>query len=329
MVDQDPFGGVLYLTKLLGHNSAIYDRTLQKYHISKDRWSTLLVNGIIFLILNSFYLWNSLSALEERFRVFGTTLALLLILDSQLCFCWVYSMMFNGIQNANLCLRLLNRHLNVRNKMSRELGKPDKCKNNRIINGWIVLNFIYNFLSTLSYQMVVFYDEISWPDWTVTVIFMVIAIVTYNYLIKFNAFLIALRADLDFVGESTKRALLQSCEITVQSEIYFELLSIMTLIMQVYSLPIVFWIVLVFFEGTVQWFQVYIIAANGKYKKIYLLEAITYAFWLWPMMVMLLATMGIAGSTSQKVSCLYTISNKMNIGCLEMAVFITSIEKFA
>lgn len=263
----------------------------------------MLVNSVLFFSMNIYYIWNVIDTLEVRYEVFGKILALLLVLDSQLCFCWVYSMILNGLLQADQCISVLNKHLNLRKKMENQLGKPNNRKHYRLINGCLVFNFIYNFLISWVYQVIMFYEEMQLPEMIITVTFVIVATVSFNYLIKFNAFLIVLRSDLEFVGESTKLALLRNCDIIVQAEAYFELLSIMTLVMQVYSLPILFCIILVFYEGTVQWFEIYFIISNSHGKEGYVMEVITYGIWLWPMILMLLITMIIAGSTNNKVSC--------------------------
>lgn len=155
---------------------------------------------------------------------------------------------------------------------------------------------------SLTYQIVSAYGDANWTDNTVSVIFVIIAIVTFNYLIQFNAFLLVLRCELLFIAKCIKKAIALKDDISVQTEIYFDLLSIMALVVKVHSMPIMFSIMLVFYEGTAQSFQIYHMIFSTTADERSVMDVITYAVWLWPMIVMLLSTMVLAGNTSKKVS---------------------------
>lgn len=171
-----------------------------------------------------------------------------------------------------------------------------------MMNGCISLNFLYNLLFSLAYQIIPSYDESDWTDITVSVIFAIIAIVSFNYLIQFNAYMAVLRTELIFVTKCTKRAITLRKDISVQTEIYFELLSIMALLVKVHSMPIMFSIMLVFYESTAQSFQIYHIISSSNGDERSVMDVISYAVWLWPMILMLVSTMVLAGNTSKQVS---------------------------
>lgn len=128
MDKQNPLSGIQYLTNLFTHCSVEYSESQQKFHIAKKRWLCVLISSLMFLIMNMFYLWYVYITLDTRFDSYGKILALLLILDSQLCFCWVYCILANGLLKSKPCLKLWNEHSRLRRTMRKDLRGPNYAR---------------------------------------------------------------------------------------------------------------------------------------------------------------------------------------------------------
>lgn len=308
MVENDPLNSVFRITNYLALNPVKYDSSLNEYQIPEKRWLITLINGVFYLAMNAFYLWYVTLTLDERIETYGHIFGFLLILDSQLCFCWIHTIFANGLLKSKVFLKLINTHLKLRQQMKSKFGGPEYAKNKRLLNILLAVNFLYNLMFTLFYQVASSdYENTTWTAVVVLVIFAILAVFGFTYIIQFNAFLIVLNTDLCFITDCTTKAIAQNGDIRSQAQVYFELLSVMHLLMKAYSLPIMFCIMLMFYEGTVQLFQIFHMLAHLNANKQSLLfivnDVISYAVWLWPLIVLLCITMNNAATTSRKVSC--------------------------
>lgn len=313
MVGKDPLSSLLRITNCFALNPVKYDSSSEKYKIPEKRWLLVLVNSVFYLAMNAFYLWHVFLTLDERHKMYGHIFGLLLVLDSQLCFCWVYTILGNVLLKSKVFLKMINTHLNIRQQMITKFGGPHYAKNKRQLNISITFNLLYNIVFSLSYQMLPPNDETTWIVNTVSVIFVILAVFGFTCLIQFNAFLIILSTDLSFITDCTRDAIARNDDIYIQTKIYFELLAVMHHLMKAYTLPIMVCVMLIFYEGTVQLFQIFLLLSHLNAKKQSLMfivnDVITYAVWLWPLMMILGITMNNAASTSRKVSYVCLISS--------------------
>lgn len=309
MAEKDPLSFILLLTNILGHFSAAYDRSTQQYQISTKRWLSLLVNGVFHLVTNAFYLWYVTRTLDAGIKMHGQIYELIEILDSQLCILWIYIMMTNGLVKSKTFLQLLNERQRVRQKIRRQFGELQYGKMRQLLHLWIAMNVLYSVIFSMMYQVVMCVQEGACIYMIVAGILEIDAVVSFTFVIQFNAFLITLRAEHKFVAECIERTLSQKGDIHIQMEMYFELLSVMQLLMKAYALPIMYCIMLTFFEGTVQLYLLFhlisIVQDEDNCVATIMNNVIAYTIRLCPVVTMFLITMSLAGSTSNRVSLLY------------------------
>lgn len=120
MLEQDPLEVILRVSRILGHVSVKFDQTTSKYNL------VLVSNVILIATMQVLYAWYVHVTLTQRIAIYGFAYSLLIILDSQLCFCGCYIMIFNGLAQSKNTIKLLNIINYVRRERRRNFATVKK-----------------------------------------------------------------------------------------------------------------------------------------------------------------------------------------------------------
>lgn len=154
------------------------------------------------------------------------------------------------------------------------------------------------------------YDNI-WSYSAINAMFVTMVIITDMYLILFNTFIVIIREELFSISICMERAVRNTNlgQFTLLRNMHGKILRSMDLVTRSFALPVLFYILLSFFEGTLQVFQMYfmVIDTFGTMTSSQIAEDIlSYFSWLGPLMVKLIVTLNLATRTSEVVSwCLF------------------------
>lgn len=120
MLEQDPLEAILRVSRFLGHVTVKFDRTTSKYGFF------MIANVTLIATMQVLYAWYVHVTLTQRVEIYGFAYSLLIILDSQLCFCGCYIMIFNGLVQSKNTIKLLNIINYVRRERRRKFATVKK-----------------------------------------------------------------------------------------------------------------------------------------------------------------------------------------------------------
>lgn len=153
-----------------------------------------------------------------------------------------------------------------------------------------------------------------WTFSAINAIFVIMVIIADMYLILFNAFIVILEEEFSSISACIKQAVenVQFEQLKLLANFHGKTTQLMSLVTKAFSLPILFYVLLTFFEGTLQMFQMYFMLLDvyGRLTPSQIAEdIICYFSWLGPLMVKLVVTMHLATRASEVVSQVIAICN--------------------
>lgn len=225
---------------------------------------------------------------------------LLVVIDSELSFFWCYSMILNGARKKKNTLKLLNRMCTIRQNGQQTIRYR--------VMLFIVLNIVSNIIFTYGISLFRLNSSEDWYQVGFNLMFCVFSTINDMYLILFNTLVVRIRAELTIASDRIAESIRNARDIRLQAQNYFRVLQLPHLLTKSLGMPVLFFIALSFFEGTIQTLQMYQLLGSSLGRSSLgeiLGEVVNYAVWYLPFMGKLLVTMQLAHSTTQQVGIIF------------------------
>lgn len=290
-MEDDPFGVIFKASNVLVHIPVYLDKTSGSYRYSSRFF--LMINVAFYVIVQLCHqaMYNYRSRL--------TVVTIMYIIDDQLSYCLHYSMTLNGILQSRNIHKLLNLLKSIRQNNRSMFGGPRYAKFKSTLKWLLLISLIFRFGVHCVLQWTI--GIISTAEALLIEAFSaMLAVASDTYFILINSILIVLRMELRYINDRLK--LVQSPEqIRLLSKAHMDILPLMHLFTKCFAMPVLYCIMMLFFEGTFQMFQLYVLIASsdGDYS---LMDVFYYVLWYVPFAFKLIITMHQAASTSNQVS---------------------------
>uniref|UniRef100_A0A1S4JNG6 Gustatory receptor n=2 Tax=Culex quinquefasciatus TaxID=7176 RepID=A0A1S4JNG6_CULQU len=297
MVRLDSLEDILRICNWLAHSAVYFDKKTNRYRTLKTYSVVILANAAFLTVLTGVYTWRNLQIPADGYAGYGKMFTLLIVIDSELSFFWCYSMILNGVRQKKNTLKLFNLMSAIR-----QTGQETIRYRVRL---FIVLNIALNLIFT--YGISVLRLDFSKDLYLVgfNLMFCVFSTINDMYLILFNTLVVRIRAELTIASERIAESIRNGRDIRLQAQHYFRILQLPHLLTKSLGLPVLFFIALSFFEGTIQTLQMYQLLGSSLGRSSLgeiLGEVVNYAVWYLPFMVKLLVTMQLAHSATQQAN---------------------------
>lgn len=290
-MQDDPFGVIFKASNILVHIPVNFDKASGHYHFSSRFF--LIINIAFFVIVQTCH---------RNMYDYGTRISvstIMYIIDDQLSYCLHYSMTLNGVLQSGNIYKFLNMLNTLRQKNRSDFGGPQYTRMKSTITWFLVLSLTFRFGIHCVFQWGI--GIVSTAEALLIEVFSaMLAIASDTYFILINSILIVLRTELRFINDLLKH--IKSPEqVRVLSKAHMDLLPLMQLFMKCFAMPVLYCIMMLFFEGTILLFQLYVLtnSSDGDYS---LMEIFYYVIWYVPFAIKLIITMHQAASTSNQVS---------------------------
>lgn len=296
MVRLDSLEDILRICNWLAHSAVYFDKKTNRYRTLKTYSVVILANAAFLTVLTGVYTWRNLQIPADGYAGYGKMFTLLIVIDSELSFFWCYSMILNGVRQKKNTLKLFNLMSAIR-----QTGQETIRYRVRL---FIVLNIALNLIFT--YGISILRLDFSKDLYLVgfNLMFCVFSTINDMYLILFNTLVVRIRAELTIASERIAESIRNGRDIRLQAQHYFRILQLPHQLTKSLGLPVLFFIALSFFEGTIQTLQMYQLLGSSLGRSSLgeiLGEVVNYAVWYLPFMVKLLVTMQLAHSATQQV----------------------------
>lgn len=296
MVRLDSLEDILRICNWLAHSAACFDKKANRYRPLKTYSVVILANAVFITVLTGIYTWRNLQIPAGGYAGYGKMFTFLIVIDSELSFFWCYSMILNGVRQKKNTLKLLNLMSKIRQNEQETIRYRVRI--------FIVLNIASHLIFT--YGISLLRLNLSEDLYLVAfnLVFCVFSTINDMYLILFNTLVVRIRAELTIASDRIAESIRNASDIRLQAQNYFRVLQLPHLLTKSLGMPVLFFIALSFFEGTIQTLQMYQLLGSSLGRSSLgeiLGEVVNYAVWYLPFMVKLLVTMQLAHSATQKV----------------------------
>lgn len=122
MAGHDLLQLIFRVSGAIGHSSVVFDKVSNSYCAYNTR--NFFANALILFLMQMCYFYYVYATIEHRFNTYGHVFAIILIVDSILCFCLCYLMIYNGFTRSKSILKLLNQLKVIMENVRCEINGP-------------------------------------------------------------------------------------------------------------------------------------------------------------------------------------------------------------
>lgn len=287
----------LKINNYLGHVTVQSNSTTNRYHSSGKKY--LIANTILLFCIQLFFLSYTINTSKVRyFDRYGVVLGIMFQLDGQLTLCLNLITVLNGALRSKDIIKLLNALKSIRLKIKVELGGPQYAL---VWFKVIVTIFLAGIIHILLYVVFpwVFVVAKDQEDKKMELVFVVLTVAKDAYWMMISMILIVMKTEISFIGHCFKSR--DQTQFQFLLKALAEIVSLMDLFAKCFSIPIMFALMLLFFDGTLQLFQFVLLIESVEIGD-EILEVVFYIMWFLPYTVKLCVVIHLATITSNKVS---------------------------
>lgn len=297
MMQKDLLEIILKINNYFGHVTVQSCSTSNRYHSSGKKY--VIANTILFVFIQAFFLYYTLLTFKVRFfDTYGVVLGIMFQLDGQLTLCLSYVTVLNGALRSKDIMKLLNALRSIREKIKVELGGPHYASVWLKVAVTVLLAGIFYMLLYVVFPwalLVITREE----DKKMEVVFIVLTVARDAYWMMISMILIVMKTEISFIGHCLKSRDQTQFQFLLRA--LTEIVSLRDLFAKCFSIPITFALMMLFFDGTLQLFQFFLLIESAEIGG-EIVGVIFYILWFLPYTVKLCAVIHLATITSNKVS---------------------------